>query len=67
MIDGVMEKNDLPILFRKELEEYYYGIPLIRSEELLESIILNQVGYIMGTGRRSRSTGSRMWTWSIFP
>lgn len=48
MIDGVMEKNDLPILFRKELEEYYYGIPLIRSEELLESIILNQAGYLMG-------------------
>lgn len=48
IIDPVMEKHDFPLFFRKELKEYYYGIPLIKPEELLESIVVNQAGYILG-------------------
>lgn len=48
IIEPVMEKNGFPLFFRKELKEYYYGIPLITAEELLETIILNQAGYILG-------------------
>lgn len=48
LIDPVMEKGGFPLFFRKELKEYYYGIPLVKTEELLEAVILNQVGYILG-------------------
>lgn len=48
MIDMVLDKNRLPLHFRKELKEYYYGLPLIHSKEILEGLIINQAGYIFG-------------------
>ncbi len=48
IVDWVMEKNQFPAYLKKELKEYYYGLPLVKSEDVLEAVILNQAGYIFG-------------------
>lgn len=46
LLDENMEKHEFPPYLRKELKEYYYGIPLIQMENVLEEIFVKQIGYI---------------------
>lgn len=46
IIDGVMEKNQLPIYVAGELKEYYYSVPLILDSGALEGVVLTQMGYM---------------------
>lgn len=54
IIERVLEKKEFLLYFRNDLKEYYYGLPLIKNEELLESIIIVQAGYIFGGRERVR-------------
>lgn len=40
ILQGVMEKNQIPVIFQKELREYYNSLPLVKDLSVLESLIM---------------------------
>lgn len=36
ILQGVMEKNQIPVIFQKELREYYNSLPLVKDLSVLE-------------------------------
>ena len=36
ILQGVMEKNHIPVIFQKELREYYNSLPLVNDLSVLE-------------------------------
>ena len=48
VLPGAVEKNGLTPYQEKELEEYYYSIPLIHPPEIFEGLLFLQIHYIYG-------------------
>lgn len=48
LLPQIAEKNQLTPRQEKELEEFFYGIPLIAQTEAFESMVFLQVNYICG-------------------
>lgn len=44
----VMEQNEIPIIFRKELQEYYNSLPLVKDLAVLENMIIMNMKYLLG-------------------
>lgn len=47
-LSSVMEKNQIPMIFQKELQEYYNSLPLVRDLAVLESLVLMNMRYFLG-------------------
>lgn len=48
VLASVMEKNQIPMIFQKELQEYYNSLPLVRDLAVLESLVLMNMRYLFG-------------------
>lgn len=47
ILPGVMEKNQIPMIFRNELQEYYNSLPLVKDLSVLESLIMMNMKYLL--------------------
>ena len=47
ILQGVMEKNQIPVIFQKELREYYNSLPLVKDLSVLESLIMVNMKYLL--------------------
>lgn len=47
ILPGVMEKKQIPMLFQKELREYYNSLPLVKDLSVLESLIMTNMKYLL--------------------
>jgi len=50
ILPGVMEKNGISVIFQKELQEYYNGLPLVKDLAVLESIVMMHMRYLFDQG-----------------
>ena len=48
ILPGVMEQNQIPMIFQKELQEYYNSLPLVKDLAVLESMIIMNMKYLLG-------------------
>ena len=47
ILPGVMGKKQIPMLFQKELREYYNSLPLVKDLSVLESLIMTNMKYLL--------------------
>lgn len=47
ILQGVMEKKQIPMIFQKELLEYYNSLPLVKDLSVLESLIMVNMQYLL--------------------
>lgn len=50
ILPKVMEKNNIPVSFQKELKEFYNSLPLVTDLLILEKIIMQHMSYLMPKG-----------------
>lgn len=48
LLPQIVEKNQLTLMQEKDLEEFFYSVPLIGQVESFESLIFLQINYIYG-------------------
>lgn len=47
ILPGVMETNQIPVIFQKELQEYYNSLPLIKDLSVLEKLVMMNMRYLL--------------------
>lgn len=50
ILPKVMEKNNIPVSFQKELKEFYNSLPLVMDLLILEKIVMQHMAYLMPKG-----------------
>ena len=50
ILPKVMEKNNIPVSFQKELKEFYNSLPLVTDLLILEKIVMQHMSYLMPKG-----------------